>query len=146
MHARKPGSLTEADAGCWLDGGLRGHYMPRDVIQFAQECGFIVGGLASFAVEAYGDRWDDDDYPLDELTELSSEAVEWLNSGQETCPVCGGDGTTAGHLCRACSGTGRGPRVAGQNFPPRIPDGYRWDFNDGDFGLYRLDEDGEVLS
>jgi hypothetical protein len=56
--------------------------------------------------------------------------------------VCGGDGTTAGHLCRACSGTGRGPRVAGQNFPPRIPDGYRWDFNDGDFGLYRVDEDG----
>lgn len=146
MHAQETQTLTEANAGCWLDGGLRGHRIARDVVWLARDWGFIIDGMAGFAVDSYDDHSHEDGYPMEELIELSSEAVDWLNSGQETCDVCGGSGTTAGHLCRACSCTGRGPRVAGQNFPPRIPDGYRWDFNDGDFGLYRLDDDGEELS
>lgn len=122
MHAQETITLTEADAGCWLDGGLRGHSIARDVIWLAQGYGFVVDRLANFAVDSYEDHSHEDGYPLDELIELSHEAVDWLNSGQETCAVCHGTGVDYGphHVCSTCSGTGRAPRIHGQNFLERV--------------------------
>lgn len=97
----------------------------------------------------------DENYPHETLIELSGEAIEWLNSGQDVCDACNGSGKVREHystdpktikphyrygICKACSGKGRGPRIAGQNFPPRIPEGHTWCFNDGNFGLYADDD------
>ena len=49
-------------------------------------------------------------------------------------------------LCKKCTGTGRGERVEGQNFPPIVPEGSPGDFEDGDFGLWFYNEDGEFVT
>jgi hypothetical protein len=154
---------TITETGCWLDNH-RGHYITRDVIQLAQEFGFIIGQFEQFAVALYdkadslitGDYSHNIEYPHEAMMELCDDAIEWLNSGQGQCAHCNGRGTNpddgafftkvgddfGARYCRHCSGTGRGPRIAGQNFPPRVPDGYYWSFNDGDFGLYNIDDEG----
>jgi hypothetical protein len=139
MNTPETKTLTEANTGCWLDAGISGHHMPRRVINLAQEYGFMVNESEERALSRLDVH--PDIFPLDALIELSHDAVRWLNSGQEECDVCAGTGLASegpdkSWHCWVCMGTGRGPRVHGQNFPPRIPDGYRWDFNDGDFGLY----------
>ncbi len=139
-------TITIAETGCYLDNH-RGHYITRDAIELAVAYGFILDGFAQFAVDAYADDNHHDGYPHEALIELCDEAIAWLNSGQGECEGCGGDGKdhdhphNAGCICRECSGTGRGPRIAGQNFPPIIPDGYMWGFNDGDFGLYSEEDE-----
>lgn len=105
------------ETGCYLDNH-RGHYILRDVVELAIGYGFIVGGFERFALDQYDEHNHTDGYPHEELTELADEARDWLNSGDE--------------------------RTAGQNLPPLIPAGTSWDWNDGDFGLYRHDEEGEI--
>ena len=149
--------MTEADLGCHLDNH-RGHYIGRDAIQLAQGYGYIVGTFEQFAIDMYDDHGHDESYPHEGMNELVDDAVDWLNSGQMECDECGGSGHPPegsdewySHVdhpdvkrCRPCSGTGRGDRIKGQNFPPHIPNGTRWAFEDGDFGLYRYDDDGNV--
>lgn len=141
---QKPITLTELNIGCWLDNH-RGHYIARDTILLAVEHGFIIGGMERFALDMYDDHGGDDGYPFEELTDLCDAAVQWLNSGQGKCEHCNGGTGFDGDFCRVCSGTGRGPREGGQNFPPIVPNGAVWTFYDGDFGLYRLDDDGEPV-
>jgi hypothetical protein len=145
------------ETGCYLDNH-RGHYIGRDAIQFAQEYGFIVGPFEQWAIDTYDNHCNDESYPHEGMIELCDDAIEWLNSGQSECITCKGTGkvfeATGAHIpgttmqqrsviCKECSGSGRGPRIAGQNFPPRIPEGTVWEFNDGDFGLYPIEtEDG----
>lgn len=149
-------TLTANEAGCFLDNH-RGHYITRDVIQLAQEFGFIVGPFEQYAVEMYDNHHADAadtrvDYPHEALTELCDEAVAWLNSGQSQCVECHGTGKVWDAtgacipgvtqqqklvICKACSGSGRGDRIAGQNFPPILPKGYYWGFEEGDFGLWK---------
>jgi len=149
---------TITDTGCYLDNH-RGHYITRDAIMLAQSFGFIVGPFEEWAVSTYesvklGDIGDAE-YPFEALVELCDEAVAWLNSGQVDCPACLGSGIPRedgeafrdkndNWRCRPCSGTGRGDRIKGQNFPPRVPEGFTWAFEDGDFGLYKYDDDGNV--
>lgn len=133
-------TLTEADAGCALDNH-RGHYISRDVVLLAIDHGFIVSPSDKWVLDSYDEHNADESYPHESVTDMANDAIEWLNSGQEKCAECDGRGDfqmTAAPpvICMACSGKGRGPRVKGQNFPPIIPDGYQWDWNDGDFGLY----------
>jgi hypothetical protein len=147
--------LHESQTGCWLDSH-RGHYITRDAIELATGWGFIIDGFASWALWSYAEHWHEEGYPAEELTSLCDDAVAWLNSGQSECPDCGGTGKGAvtddnswldkdgSYRCRTCTGTGRGDRVQGQNFPPKVPEGYVWEFNDGDFGLYKYDEEGEL--
>lgn len=144
--------------GCYLDG-QRGHYVARDVVYLAQGYGFIVGALAQWALDAYEDHHHEDAYPAETISELAGEARDWLNSGRCPCDVCAGtalapdgadyftraDDPTGTRCCRACSGSRRGDRVAGQNFPPVVPDGAVWDWDEGDFGLYAYDADGEIV-
>src|SRR4051794_36887892 len=143
-------TIAEDNVGCWLDNH-RGHYIGRDAIQLAVEFGFIIGLFEQWAVDTYDGHNADKGYPHEGMTELADDAVEWLNSGQDDCDTCHGtskavngwidkDGVSR---CKVCSGTGRGPRIAGQNFPPRIPAGTAWSFNDGDFGLYWIETEGE---
>ncbi|HWI70025.1 MAG TPA: hypothetical protein VNS88_16915 [Nitrospiraceae bacterium] len=147
------------ETGCYLDNH-RGIYMIRDTILFAKDFGFIIDPFAQFAVDMYEDHDGDQEYPFESLVELSDEAVAWLNSGQTECNDCGGRGqapvgsdnyfTRKGdkdgvRFCKTCSGTGRGDRIAGQNFPPRIPEGTHWANEDGDFGLWYYDDDGNVI-
>jgi hypothetical protein len=135
-------TFTLSDCGCYLDS-VRGHYLPRDVIQLAQGYGFIIDPFAQFALNRYADDSADEDYPIDALYNLADEAEAWLNSGRGVCDTCEGNGwilddPTDAHdrlICRDCSGTGR-DRIGGQNFPPIIPENAWWGFNDGDFGLY----------
>lgn len=139
------------ETGCYLDNH-RGHYLLRDAIELSVGYGFIIGPFERFALDMYEDWHHAID--LDALSELCDEAVEWLNSGQEDCPNCtGGVGPLDGEYwthaddpdrikrCKRCTGTGRGPRIEWQNFPPRIPAGHTWGWNDGDFGLYADEED-----
>jgi hypothetical protein len=113
---------TISETGCYLDNH-RGHYISRDMIELAVGYGYIVGPFERFALDMYEHAFDlpaGVEYPHDTIVELADDAREWLNSGQET-------------------------RVPGQNFPPIIPAGTTWDWNDGDFGLYSYDEDGELI-
>ena len=111
-------TLTADDAGCYLDNH-RGHYISRDVVDFAESVGYIVGPLERWFLDCYEDHHHEDSYPAELVHELCDDAIAWLNAGQEE-------------------------RVSGQNLPPVIPDGFVWDFNDGDFGLYPLEETGDA--
>ena len=151
------------ETGCYLDNH-RGHYIIRDVIWLAEGYNYIIDGMEKFTLDMYEDHCNDENYPFEELVSLCDAAIEWLNSGQNACMECcegshRADWIGPGHvwetrenklgvviggswvICRSCSGSGRGPRIDGQNFPPRIPEGTAWDFNDGDFGLYEIEED-----
>jgi hypothetical protein len=137
-------TIPAEHTGCFLDSH-HGHYITRNVIQLAQGWGFIVDPFAQFAISKYESNGGDEDYPHETLQELCDDAIAWLNSGQDKCGSCNGskrcfwvDGKhiKSGVICKGCSGSGRGPRIAGQNFPPVIPEGFEWSFNDGDFGLY----------
>lgn len=112
-------TITADQAGCYLDSH-RGHYITRDMISLAIGFGFIVGEFERFALNRYDESNTDDDYPFESLVELADEALTWLNSGPN-------------------EGVDR--PIKGQNSPPIIPDGYAWDWNDGDFGLYAIEED-----
>jgi hypothetical protein len=147
-------TITITETGCHLDNH-RGHYITRDVIQLAQGFGFIIGQFEQWAIDTYGMATDtsNETYPYEALTELADEAIVWLNSGQEECLTCGTSGKVfwdegrhieLGAICKRCSGKGRGPRIAGQNFPPVIPDGTEWSYNDGDFGLYAIESDDDI--
>lgn len=104
----QPAKFTET--GCYLDSH-RGHYISRDVIEFAQSVGFIVGLSDAYVVSKYEDHGHEEDYPFEVIVELADEATAWLNSSAVD-------------------------RISGQNFPPSKPEGTYWSFNDGDFGLY----------
>ena len=139
--------MTEADLGCHLDNH-RGHYIGRDAIQLAQGYGFIVGSFEQWAIDTYDDHGHEEGYPHEAMIELCDKAVEWLNSGQAQCVDCLGSGQDAegwlakdgSRRCKRCTGTGRGDRIDGQNFPPHIPNGTVWSFEDGDFGLWRIED------
>ena len=119
-----------------------------------------MGSFEQWAIDTYDEHGHEDGYPHEGMTELCDDAVAWLNSGQSVCPKCAARADAIRHRegeyftrkddpdgirwCRNCTGTGRGDRIAGQNFPPVIPEGTAWSFEDGDFGLYRYDEDGNV--
>jgi hypothetical protein len=149
-------TLTEAQAGCWLDNH-RGHYITRDAIELAVEYGFIIGPFEQFALSMYQDHNHEDGYPHEGLTELCDDAVAWLNSGQTNCAACHGTGRGVAEnyythkdrpdvkICKTCSGTGRGDRIKFQNFPPELPEDFVWAFEDGDFGIYKYDDDGMVI-
>lgn len=148
-------TITENEVGCFLDNH-RGHYIQRDLIQMACNFGFIIDPFAQFAIDMYEDHDGDQEFPFESLVELADHATDWLNSGQSKCLTCEGKGqiiivdTDDGPMeypvpafpdetpviCKDCSGSGRGPRISGQNFPPLIPEGYSWGWNDGDYGIY----------
>lgn len=150
-------NITET--GCYLDNH-RGHYISRDVILLAEGFGYILGPVESYVLSLYDEHGNDPEYPNEAVIELCDHAVEWLNSGQDVCQECAvGSGDirpgqvpmatvddkghvsgTAWVICKACSGSGRGPRIEGQNFPPKVPERYYWSFNDGDYGLYKEEE------
>jgi hypothetical protein len=149
-------TVTITETGCYLDSH-RGHYITRDAIQLAQGWGYIIDPFAQWAIDTYEEMAylaaDPKEYPHEALSELCDHAVEWLNSGQEACDNCDGgmsprdgdywthkDDADQAKRCKKCTGTGQGPRIAGQNFPPKVPEGYYWSFNDGDLGLYKEEE------
>jgi len=149
--------IDPSQIGGWLDSA-RGHYISRDVIQLAEHWGFILDPFAKFAVEMYEDHDGHQEFPFEAMQDLCDEAIAWLNSGQVDCDNCDGkgaypkDGESWTHKddadklprCKQCSGTGRGDRIPGQNYPPIIPPGTTWAFEDGDFGLWRYDDEGLV--
>lgn len=143
-------TVTLTDTGCYLDNH-RGHYIARDVIDMATGWGFIIAPADEFVVRMYDNSFSlplDIEYPHESITELCDAAIEWLNSGQDVCQTCMGSDNLTGESvntwrdntgkwrCKICTGTGRGPRIAGQNFPPIVPEDHYWSFNEGDFGLY----------
>ena len=156
-------TINESQCGVWLSNS-RGHYIGRDAIELATGWGFIIDGFAQWALVTYDDRNSYSDYPDEALNDLCDEAVAWLNSGQDQCQYCDGGYVDKSkwanvdyipnHVwidqedkwrCKYCTGTGRAPRIEGQNFPPIIPQEYQWAFEDGDFGLFRYDDDGLVI-
>ena len=150
-------TLDESAIGVHLNSA-RGIYLTRDAIQLAQGYGFIIGPFEQFAIDMFEDHDGEQSFPFEGLQELCDDAIAWLNSGQSDCVTCGGTGIPPvlsdewythkdrpnERRCRPCSGTGRGDRIKFQNFPPIIPDGTRWAFEDGDFGLWKYDDEGMV--
>lgn len=106
--------ITKLQAGCFLDNH-RGHYIVRDMILLAVEFGFIISPIDSYVISLYDEKNGDEDYPTECLQEISDEALAWLNGGPN-------------------EGKDRANKF--QNSPPVIPDGYAWEWFDGDFGLY----------
>lgn len=115
-------TFTEADCGCYLDNH-RGHYITRDMIWLSEGFGFILGEMESFVLDKYDECSHEENYPHESVQYLADKALEWLNVGEN-------------------SGINR--PIPGQNNPPVIPENARWDWNDGDFGLYLYDEDEDV--
>lgn len=107
-------SSAKLEPGCYI-GSHMGIYAIPSVITLAQSFGFIVDPFAQYALDDYYEHHREEEYPAEAITELSDEAIEWLNVGDN-------------------SGLDR--PIKGQNQPPVIPDGYAWGWNDGDFGLY----------
>jgi hypothetical protein len=145
-------TVTITQTGCYLDNH-RGHYIGRDMIELAVSYGFIIGSLERYALDMYEPHGHEESFPHEAMTELADAALDWLNSGQDECDHCLGtgrgmkEGSYYTHkdnpdvkLCKLCSGTGRGPRIKFQNFPPIIPDNAMWGWNDGDFGLFTMEE------
>ena len=116
--------IREHETGCYLDSH-RGHYINRDMILLAVEFGFIIDTFERFAIDRYDD-WSVEDLVSNDidligaLHDLCDEALAWLNCGDN-------------------SGLDR--PMKGQNNPPAIPEGYAWAWNEGDFGLYEIEED-----
>jgi hypothetical protein len=107
------------EPGCYLDSH-RGHYIVRDMIELAIDHGYIVDGFVRFTLDAYDEHYHEDNYPSGQLGELADDALAWLNVGDNSGPE---------------------RPIKGQNNPPAIPDDYAWDWNDGDFGLYEIEQD-----
>ena len=107
------------ETGCYLDNH-RGHYITRDMIQLAVGYGFIIDPFAKFALDMYEDHDGPEEFPFESMVELADEALNWLNCGDNE---------------------GIDRAIKGQNSPPIIPEGYAWDWNDGDFGLYAIEND-----
>lgn len=112
-------TITVDQTGCWL-GSHRGHYINRDMILLAVELGFIIDPFVSYALLHYDDDMTDENYPSEGLYDVADHALDWLNIGENT---------------------GFDRPIKGQNNPPAIPEGYAWAWNDGDFGLYEIEED-----
>jgi hypothetical protein len=110
--------LREHDAGCWLDSH-RGHYINRDMILLAVELGFIIDPFVRYALLHYDDDMTDENFPVEGMYDVAEFALDWLNIGENT---------------------GRDRPIPGQNNPPAIPEGYAWAWNDGDFGLYKIED------
>ena len=109
-------ATTITETGCYLDSH-RGHYILRDMVEFAVAHGYIVGSFERYALDHYDDAHED--YPHEALIVLADDALAWLNGGPNT---------------------GIDRPIKGQNSPPIIPDGTAWEWNDGDFGLYAIDD------
>lgn len=92
------------------------------MIDLARSLGFIVGEFERWALETYqaassvlsSTPFEKFDYPHEALIELADEALAWLNAEDDA-------------------------RVKGQNLPPLKPRGFLWQWEDGDFGLYKDD-------
>lgn len=110
---------TTLEPGCYLDNH-RGHYITRDMIDFATEHGYIVGEMDAYVLSLYEDHYTDENYPHEILDEIARDAEDWLNVGEN-------------------SGVDR--PIRGQNNPPAIPENHAWAWQDGDFGLYPLEDD-----
>lgn len=108
---------TIIDPGCHLDNH-RGHYITRDMLWLAESFGYIIDPVMQYALANYERDSDADNYPIDCLHDEADKALEWLNGGPNE---------------------GLDRPIKGQNSPPLIPDGYAWDWYEGDFGLYPLD-------
>lgn len=106
------------ETGCFLDNH-RGHYITRDMIWMAEELGYIIGPLEKFALDHYEDLGHEENYPTDVLYEIAEDALNWLNCGDNE---------------------GLNRPIKFQNNPPIIPEDTAWAWNDGDFGLYEIDE------
>lgn len=104
------------ETGCYIDCH-NGHYAIPSVIELAQNYGYILGPFAEYVLDNYNDHYHEDEYPTSALDELATSAIEWLNSSYST------------------------REIQGQNCPPFRPDGYYWDWNDGDFGLYKEEDE-----
>lgn len=106
--------------GCYLDG-RRGHYITRDMIWMSEEFGFIIGEDWKFILDMYESHSDHENYPIEAMYELQREAEDWLNSSSSE------------------------REIKGQNMPPSRPENHYWRFEDGDYGLWKYDEDGELI-
>jgi hypothetical protein len=109
------------ETGCHLDNH-RGHYITRDMIELAVEFGFIIGEMEKFVLSMYEDHNSEEGYPFESVQELADEALTWLNCGDNDGPD---------------------RQIKFQNNPPVIPNGTAWAWNDGDFGLYWIETEGE---
>lgn len=107
--------MIALETGCYLDNH-RGHYITINMIDLARDYGFIVDECERWMLDTYHEHSHQPDYPHEALSDLAEKARDWLNFGR---------GTT---------------RMPGQNLPPAIPDGTVWDWHEGDFGLYYIED------
>ena len=108
---------TDDDVGCYFDGAFGFAYNSWRLIDFASEHGFTceLGTLADVNFMAQVIDLTDDQF--DDLVFLSDEAVDWLNEN-----------------------TLRPPFIEGER------EYYlNWAWEDGDFGLWKYDWNGDVL-
>lgn len=112
---RKHEEAPIMEAGCRL-ASWRGHYISRDIVEMAQEFGYLVDSSDEWLLDCYDEHCNDEGYPVETVYELAQAAEDWLNAGRDE-------------------------RQPGQNYPLAIPDDHYWGFNDGDFGLWPHEED-----
>lgn len=112
MHSMNS-PTTPIQPGCYIDSH-HGHYSIPASVALAQSAGFSVDADDQAILDRYEADCFDENYPIDVVIELSDCAVDWLN-GLYTGPF--------------------------QPEPPKVPHGHAWMWNDGDFGLYPVDDD-----
>jgi hypothetical protein len=108
-------TIEAKDAGCFLDNH-RGHYIVRDMLWLCRDdFGYILDPCLSFALLVYDKYGDTPEFPHEAMQDEAQAALNWLNGGPNE---------------------GKDRPIKGQNSPPVIPEGYAWDWYEGDFGLY----------
>lgn len=106
--------MNITNTGCYIDS-CNGHYAIPAMIRWSYSMGYLPDPFLDYTLAQYDEDHYSVIYPTEALHAVANEIEAWLN----------------------------GVPTRGQNPPPEIPDGYGWGWQDGDFGLWPIEDDGE---
>ena len=109
--------IDALEPGCYIDSN-QGHYAMARLINLARRWGYRLDPFEEFALANYDLHYQEDLYPTSAMDDLADSVIDWLNQDEDQMPIIGI-----------------------QPVPPKRAEGHYWDWKDGDFGLWPIEED-----